>query len=356
MGLSDTRVQIVGSLITPADIKSEFPLSEQGAEIIRVGRNEIERILEGEDHRLHVIVGPCSVHDPEAALEYAKRLTDLRKKYADRLCIIMRVYFEKPRTVVGWKGFINDPELDDSFDINKGSRLARKLLTEIVEAGLPCATEFLDPRTPQFLDDCISWAAIGARTVESQTHREMASGLSMPVGFKNGTGGSLQIAIDAICSAQVPHHFVGIDAETGKEAIFKTLGNPWGHLVLRGSKRDGKCYPNYRPEHVSEAIRLLEKVALPPRIIVDCSHANAGDDYTKQLEVLRWALASVKSGISEVKGVMIESNLVGGKQSIDAIPLEYGKSVTDACVGWETTEVMLSEAYETLGDAHNTCS
>lgn len=345
MGLSDTRVKRVGSLITPTDIKSEFPLSQYGAEVVRLGRSEIERIQNGEDNRFLVIAGPCSVHDPDAALKYAEQLVALRKKYSDRLCIIMRVYFEKPRTTIGWKGFINDPDLDDSFDINKGSRLARKLLTEIVELGLPCATEFLDPRTPQFLDDCISWAAIGARTVESQTHREMASGLSMPVGFKNGTGGSLQIAIDAIRSAQASHHFVGIDAETGREAIFRTLGNPWGHLVLRG----GKNGPNYRPDDILEAIKLLKEANLSQNIVVDCSHANACGDYIGQWEVLRSVVSSRVSGMYEILGAMIESNLEEGKQSIDASPRIVGKSITDACVGWETTEAMLMEAYETLG-------
>lgn len=348
MGLSDSRIRRVGPVLTPAQIKAEFPLSKSGELTVLQGRKEIEDILAGTDDRMFAIVGPCSIHDPVAALEYARRLRELREQFASEICIVMRTYFEKPRTTIGWKGFINDPDLDDSFNINKGSLSARKLLTEIVETGLTCATEFLETRSPQFLD--VSWAAIGARTVESQKYREMASGLSVPVGFKNGTEGSVQVAVDGITSAQHPHYFVGINEEEGTEEVLATLGNPWGHLVLRGGRRNGVCWPNYRPDHIIDAIKLLEKAGLPPRIVIDCSHANAEDDFLQQWQALRGALAFRISGSGrrEVCGFMIESNLVEGKQSINANPLEYGKSVTDACVGWETTELMLKEAYETL--------
>lgn len=350
--VGDTRVTYGPLILTPEEIERRLPLDERAAEVVFQGRRDVESILRGEDTRFLVIVGPCSIHDPVAALGYARRLAPIREQYKDRLNIIMRVYFEKPRTATGWKGFVNDPDRDGSCDMNKGLYEARKLLIEISRLGLPIATEFLDPLVPQFIADLIAWGAVGARTTESQTHREMASGLSMPIGFKNGTNGDLNIAINAIKASMVPHSFFGIDRE-GRVQTCNGQGNPWTHLILRGGFREGKYYPNYRHEHITKALKELSEAGIVPRLIVDCSHANAGGDYRMQSEPLRYALA-VRKPLGRVVepgvvGVMLESFLEEGKQSIDAVPLVYGQSITDACIGWKETEALLEEAYNTLG-------
>lgn len=296
----------------------------------------MRRILRGEDTRLLVIVGPCSIHDPEAALEYARRLSALADELSSKMYIVMRVYFEKPRTTIGWKGLINDPGLDDSCDVERGLRLARRLLLEITALGLPAATEFLDPIVPQYTADLVTWAAIGARTTESQTHREMASGLSMPVGFKNGTDGSVQTALDAMRSARSPHSFLGID-ENGVTSIVKTTGNSDVHLVLRG----GRQGPNYSPEHVAGAAAAARRAGVPSAIMVDCSHANSGKNPANQPAVWRSVLEQRAAGTREIIGAMLESNLHEGAQNPSDRPLRYGVSITDACMSWETTEALL---------------
>ncbi|MDB5328277.1 MAG: aroF, partial [Phycisphaerales bacterium] len=305
------------------------------------GRRAIRAIVAGEDPRLLVVVGPCSVHDPEAAMDYARKLNDLRSKVEDQLLIVMRVYFEKPRTTVGWKGLINDPHLDGTFDMNRGLELARKLLIDVSELGLPTATELLDQIVPQYIDDLLGWAAIGARTTESQSHRQMASGLSMPVGFKNSTDGSVQIAIDAMKAARSGHHFLGIDYE-GRACIVQTRGNDAGHIILRG----GQGRPNYSPENVAEASVNLIKAGLPPRLMVDCSHANSNKKHENQAVVWESVIEQrlVAAPPSPVMGVMIESNIADGRQDIGPegpSALKYGVSITDACIGWETTERLL---------------
>jgi 3-deoxy-7-phosphoheptulonate synthase len=309
------------------------------------GREVITRILQREDPRLLVVVGPCSIHDTAAAIEYATRLNKLRQELNDLFYIVMRVYFEKPRTTVGWKGLINDPHLDGTYDIETGLKRARKLLHEINRLGLPAATEFLDPIVPQYIADLVSWAAIGARTTESQTHREMASGLSMPVGFKNSTDGSLQVAIDAMRSAMTPHNFLGIDQE-GVTSIFRTTGNPVSHVVLRG----GRLRPNYDAESIREAETSLAKAGLPPVLMVDCSHANSGKLHARQEEVWQNLVQQLKAGTPSVIGVMIESHLHEGSQPIppDLSQLRYGVSVTDACLNWEVTERMLRQGHDEL--------
>jgi len=325
-------------LTSPQDLKTELPMTEAANRTVVGGREEIKRILSREDSRLLVIAGPCSIHDPQAALEYAGRLNDLREELRDRLCILMRVYFEKPRTIVGWKGLIYDPHLDGSDDLLQGLRLARRLLLEINEMGLPAGTEMLDPITPQYIADLISWASIGARTTESQTHREMASGLSMPVGFKNSTEGNLQVAIDAMQAAQSPHSFLGIDGE-GRTCMVRTKGNPWGHLVLRG----GNGRPNYYPESIEEAAEKLEQAGLEPVVLVDCSHANSGKKYQRQERVWQAIVQQKVMGDDVIIGMMVESNLLEGNQQIpvNLEKLRYGVSITDECVSWETTERML---------------
>lgn len=333
-------------LVPPAAMKAELPLSPEASEIVAAAREELSAILDLKDPRLLVIAGPCSIHDRDAALEYAGRLNALRLELADRLCIVMRVYFEKPRTTVGWKGLINDPDLDGSYDVEKGIRKAREILRSIVDLGLPAASEILDPIIPQYIADLLAWVSIGARTSESQTHRELASGMSMPVGFKNSTDGWLQVAIDAILAASWPHHFLGIDSE-GRSSVVATQGNRYGHIILRG----GRSGPNYDPVSVISAEEQLKSAGLTPRIMVDCSHANCGKRPHLQAHVLRDVIQQRIEGSRSLIGVMLESNLQGGNQSLtsDAAKLEYGKSITDPCLDWETTERLLREAHAKLG-------
>ena len=333
-------------LIPPRRFKEALPATEVCVETVVKGREDVQAILRGKDPRMMVIVGPCSIHDSRGALEYARRLSGLRQEFADRFCLIMRVYFEKPRTTIGWKGLINDPNLNGTYDIENGLKLARQLLLDITGLGLPAATEFLDPIVPQYTAELISWAAIGARTTESQTHREMASGLSMPVGYKNGTDGSLQIAIDAMTAARQPHSFLGIDQD-GVTSIFRTSGNPDGHIVLRG----GRVRTNYDAESIGEAVETLAKAGLPPQLMVDCSHANSGKEHARQEEVWHSVVEQRAAGNRAITGVMIESNLEEGSQKLkDPKELRYGVSITDACVSWDTTERMLRHGYEALKD------
>ena len=336
--IDNVRVNGVKRLVTPVEVKAEIPASSKTLGNILAARETARRILRGEDPRLMVVVGPCSIHDTVSAMDYAKRLAALARELEDRIFVVMRVYFEKPRTTVGWKGLINDPHLDDSADVEYGIKLARRLLLDIAELGLPAGTEFLDPIIPQYIADLISWAAIGARTTESQTHREMASGLSMPVGFKNGTDGSVQTALDAMRSACAPHSFLGIDQE-GMTSIIQTAGNPDSHLVLRGG-RDGT---SYGPEHTSGAAEKLRKAGLSPAVMVDCSHANSGKDPLRQPEVLRNVLQQRKGGRNELVAVMIESHIHLGTQPAANKGLKYGVSITDACLDWETTEAILRD-------------
>ena len=342
---SNLRIRSLEPLVPPARLLHLLPLDPTAVATIVAGRRDVERILGGEDRRVMAIVGPCSIHDLDAAREYARRLQAVAGRVADRLLVIMRVYFEKPRTTVGWKGLINDPHLDGSFDVGTGLRLARNLLIEIAGLGLPTATEFLEPITPQYIADTIVLGAIGARTTESPTHRQMASGLSMPVGFKNSTDGSLQAAIDAMESARVGHSFLGIDNEGGT-CVVSTAGNPWGVLMLRG----GRSGSNYSPEVMAEARTKLEKAGLPPRIIVDCSHANSGKDHTRQASVWRDVIEQRRAVDRSIVGLMLESNIHAGNQPVnpDRSKMEYGISVTDACIGWDETEALLLEAHGRL--------
>lgn len=333
-------------LITPAQLKREMPMTPAINATVVNGRKEIQQILQGKDKRLLLVVGPCSIHDTKAALEYAQRLAKLKKKFEDRLLIVMRVYFEKPRTTIGWKGLINDPYMNKTYDIFTGLRLARKLLMQINELGLPTATEMLDPIIPQYIAGLVSWTAIGARTTESQTHREMASGLSMPVGFKNSTNGNLQVAIDAMLSARHSHNFLGID-EDGKSSLVKTTGNPYGHVILRG----GQGGPNYKAEFIEQAKQSLEQAKLTPYIMIDCSHANSNKKHELQEVVWRDVIAQRVAGNNNIIGMMLESNLFEGNQPIDTLDaLKYGVSITDACVGWETTDALLHFAYENMAE------
>ncbi len=343
---SDLHVVETRPLVAPVILQSDMPLTERAALTVRNTRARIKRILAGEDRRLLVIVGPCSVHDLGAAEEYAGALVQIRERLQASLEIVMRVYFEKPRTTVGWKGLINDPHLDGSYDINTGLRRARNLLLQFAERGLPAATELLDPVVPQYIADLISWTAIGARTTESQTHREMASGLSMPIGYKNGTDGSLTVAINAMEAASRPHHFLGINRQ-GHAAIVSTTGNPDGHLVLRG----GGSGTNYHPEAISAAENQLKAAGLPHRVMVDCSHGNSNKDYRRQGEVLEAVANQVKQGGSAVMGVMLESHLVAGNQKlpVDLAQLTYGQSITDACINLATTETLLEQLAEAVG-------
>jgi 3-deoxy-7-phosphoheptulonate synthase len=339
---SNLRIRSLEPLVPPARLCALLPLDEAALGTIVAGRRDVEGVLAGTDPRLMVVVGPCSIHDPDAARDYAARLHALAARVSDRLLVIMRVYFEKPRTTVGWKGLINDPHLDDTFDVATGLRLGRSLLIEIARMGLPTATEFLEPITPQYIADTIVLGAIGARTTESPTHRQMASGLSMPVGFKNSTDGSLQAAIDAMLAAQTPHSFLGIDNDGGT-CVVSTTGNPWGMLMLRG----GRSGSNYSPEVMAEARAKMEKAGLQPRIVVDCSHANSGKDPTRQSVVWRDVLAQRAAGDRSIVGLMLESNIHPGSQAVqaDRSKLAYGVSVTDACIGWEETEQLLLEAH-----------
>jgi 3-deoxy-7-phosphoheptulonate synthase len=330
---------------TPQQLHQRIPLSEKAARTITVGRDSLNRILLGEDQRRFVVVGPCSIHDPVAGMDYARRLKALADEVSDVLLIVMRVYFEKPRTTVGWKGYINDPHMDDSFRIDEGMFLGRKFLLEINELGLPAASEALDPISPQYLGDLIAWNAIGARTTESQTHREMSSGLSTPVGFKNATNGDITVAVNAILSAARPHRFLGISGQ-GQVSIVHTTGNPYGHLVLRGG--DGR--PNYDTVSVSLAEQAMNKAKIRPNIVVDCSHANSYKKPELQPLVMSDVVSQIVAGNRSIVGVMIESNLVAGNQSIqsDQSKMTYGCSVTDGCVDWATTETMLRDAARRL--------
>lgn len=342
---ADLHVVETRPLLSPAFIHSELPITEEVSTLVAETRDRIRHILQGEDSRLLVIVGPCSVHDVNAAYEYGEKLLKLRTALKDQLEIVMRVYFEKPRTTIGWKGLINDPHLDGSYDINTGLRQARKLLLDLAKLGLPAATELLDPITPQYLADLISWTAIGARTTESQTHREMASGLSMPVGFKNGTDGSLGAAVNAMLAASSPHHFLGINAH-GLASIVTTTGNPDGHIVLRG----GKHGPNYDAAYIEKAAQELSRYRLSQRMMIDCSHDNSAKDYTRQPLVSQEIANQIKSGSPHIMGIMIESHLVAGSQPIcaDRSQLTYGQSITDPCVDLETTAEMLEVLAEAV--------
>ncbi len=338
--LDDLRIESLRQLIAPTILMEELPVPAAAAEVVSSTREEVASVLSGKDDRVLAVVGPCSIHDPEAALEYADRLAELKTKVADDLLLVMRVYFEKPRTTVGWKGLINDPHLDESYDINEGLATARKLLIAIAEKGIGSGTEFLDTISPQFYADLIAWGAIGARTTECQLHRELASGLSMPVGFKNGTGGNFQIAIDAIQAAQQPHRFLSV-TKSGDSAIVATKGNEDCHIILRG----GKTGPNYDRESVAEVRKALEANGLEPTLMLDCSHANSGKDYRNQPGVCAESGAQIASGDTWIRAVMIESHRYEGAQKLDSdlSKLEYGVSVTDSCVGWDTTVEMVEQ-------------
>jgi 3-deoxy-7-phosphoheptulonate synthase len=331
----DLRVKEVVRLLTPRALKAELPMTEASNQTVVGSRERINRILQQTDPRLLVVAGPCSIHDVKAALEYGKKLKALRDEVADQIEIVMRVYFEKPRTTIGWKGLINDPHLDGTYDMETGLKRARHLLLELTGMGLPAATEVLDPIVVQYIDDLVTWAAIGARTIESQTHREMASGLSTPVGFKNGTDGSLQLAVDAMQSARTPHNFLGIDQD-GITSIIRTTGNPVGHIVLRG----GRSRPNYDASSIRVTEDTLKKAGLPAVLMVDCSHANSGKQPARQEQVWRSIIEQRVAGTRSVIGAMIESNLHEGNQPFPKNPadLRYGVSITDACINWETTE------------------
>ena len=332
----DLRIKTLRELSTPDEVLREIPRSDVATETVTAARGAVHAILEGEDDRLLVVVGPCSIHDPAAALDYARRLAALRGRLADRLEIVMRVYFEKPRTTIGWKGLVNDPDLDGSFDINRGLRLARRVLSDVADLGLPAGTEFLDMTTPQYIADLVSWAAIGARTTESQIHRELASGLSCPVGFKNGTDGNVRIAADAVKSASYPHHFMAV-TKGGRSAIAATTGNADCHVILRGGHR-----PNYDADSVEAASAELARAGVPARLMIDASHANSAKKPENQPRVAADVAGRIAAGERRVVGVMIESNLVAGRQ--DALPgmaLTYGQSITDGCIGWDATVEVL---------------
>ena len=332
----DLRIIETQELSTPEDVRQELPITDLSAKTILNSRKVIEDILDEKDDRIFVVIGPCSIHDPIAAMDYAKKLKKISQEVSENLFIIMRVYFEKPRTTVGWKGLINDPMLDGSFEINKGIRIGRKLLLDIVDLEIPTGTEYLDLISPQYIADIISWGAIGARTTESQCHRELSSGLSCPVGFKNGTDGNLQITIDAIKAASGAHHFLSVTKE-GNSAIFSTSGNPYCHTILRG----GSNKVNYDEKSIDDVSARLDKANLPQQIVVDCSHANSLKDHKKQMVVVDNLAEQLSNGEKRIKGLMIESNLVEGNQNINDPDLVYGKSVTDACIGWEDTEKAL---------------
>lgn len=344
-----TNVNVVSQelLPTPADIKSRLPLDNAAEQVVLKGRETIRNILDRKDHRLFVVVGPCSIHDPEAAMDYARRLKSLAQEIEETIYVVMRVYFEKPRTTVGWKGLINDPKMDDSFNIQEGLYIARKLLLDVAKLGLPTATEALDPISPQYIADLITWTAIGARTTESQTHREMASGLSTPIGFKNGTDGSLDVAINALHSASSPHHFLGINQD-GACAVFRTRGNQYGHVVLRG----GGGNSNYDSVNIKICEETLAKANLPQNISVDCSHGNSQKKPELQPLVVENCVNQILEGNQSIISLMLESNIGWGNQAIpeDLSQLQYGVSVTDACIDWEATEKVLRDAHNKLKD------
>lgn len=341
----DLHVKEIVRLSPPRTIKAELPMSGEASASIVKSRETVKAILQQKDPRLLVVIGPCSIHDISGALDYAHKLDALRREFAGHMELVMRVYFEKPRTTIGWKGLINDPHLNNTHDIEAGLKKARRLLLDITAMGLPAATEFLDPIIPQYIADLITWAAVGARTTESQTHREMASGLSMPVGFKNGTDGSLQIAIDAMGAAMRPHSFLGIDQD-GITSIVRTTGNPAGHVVLRG----GRLRPNYDAESIREAETKLAQAGLPPVLMVDCSHANSAKQHARQEDVWRSVIEQRVAGACSLIGLMVESNLEEGNQPFPNDPknLKYGVSISDACIGWEVTERMLRWGHKTL--------
>lgn len=340
----DLRISQLRPLIPPAILMEELPLGEAGSSVVATARNEATRIVTGGDDRLLVVVGPCSIHDPRSALEYAERLRGCRERFAGELAIFMRVYFEKPRTTVGWKGLINDPGLDGSFDINRGLRTARKLLVDLADLGVPVGSEFLDTISPQFIADLISWGAIGARTTESQVHRELASGLSVPVGFKNGTDGNVQVALDAIRAARGKHHFLSVTKQ-GLSAIVTTSGNDACHIILRGAK-DG---PNYDAESIASVCTRLGEHGLPEQVMIDLSHGNSQKDYRRQPAVAQYVCEQVAGGNSAICGVMVESHLVEGRQDlVEGKDLLYGQSITDACISWETTLPLLEGLAEAV--------
>jgi 3-deoxy-7-phosphoheptulonate synthase len=335
---SDLHVAGFQPLIAPNELLAELPLGESRAATVRSSRDAVRRILAGDDDRLLVVVGPCSVHDVDAAVDYAVRLAKTAAELADELCVVMRVYFEKPRSTVGWKGLINDPRLDGSHDVHRGLRTARRLLLDVLDLGLPVGCEFLDPNSPQYIADAVSWGAIGARTTESQVHRQLASGLSMPVGFKNGTNGSVKVAVEACRAAHGSHVFFGLDA-SGRASVVTTTGNPDVHVILRGGS-DG---PNYQPEHVAAALAAVRQADMPPTVMVDASHGNSRKDHRRQAVVARELAAQVGGGQRGIAGVMIESFLVAGRQDLaDPGALTYGQSVTDACLGWDVTADVLA--------------
>jgi 3-deoxy-7-phosphoheptulonate synthase len=346
---SDLRVLGAVPLLSPDELKAELPIPDAASETVYRAREEVRGALHGRDVRPLVIVGPCSIHDPEAALEYGERLLAIRRRYESDLIVVMRAYFEKPRTTVGWKGLINDPHLDGSHDIATGLRVGRKLLLDLARMGVPTATEMLDPIIPQYLADLVTWAAIGARTTESQTHREMASGLSMPVGYKNGTDGGLAVAVNAVIAASRPHSFLGIDG-AGRVSIVRTAGNPDGHVVLRG----GKAGPNYAPEKVAAAAAVLTKAGLTTPMLIDCSHDNSGKSHVRQPEVLEEVARQIGQGSAFILGAMVESNIVAGRQDFEPgmsrEALVHGQSITDACVDLATTEQMLSHLARAVGE------
>ncbi len=342
--LSNTNILAEKNLISPDELRQRYPRSENCSQTVEAGRASVEAILDGQDKRLLAVVGPCSIHDVQTAKDYAHKLLALREKVSDRIEVVMRVYFEKPRTTVGWKGLINDPHLDDSFDIETGLSHARELLVWLAELGMPTGTEALDPISPQYLSDLFTWSAIGARTTESQTHREMSSGLSTAVGFKNGTDGNLEVAINAMQSAANPHSFLGIDSH-GKATVLKTRGNAYGHVILRG----GNQGPNYDSVNVSIVESALEKANLPKRIMIDCSHANANKDHKRQALVALNVAEQLSAGNESIIGIMLESHINAGNQSLkDPKDLEYGVSITDACIDWDTTEELMLKLYDTL--------
>ncbi len=339
----DLRITDVKEILSPEELMVDLPLTEQASNTVYLARQGVYDVLDGKDDRLIVIIGPCSIHDTEAAIEYGEKLKALIDELKDDLLIIMRVYFEKPRTTVGWKGLINDPDLDGSFHINKGVRKARELLLKLSDMGVPAGHEYLDLISPQYISDLVSWGAIGARTTESQGHRELASGLSCPVGFKNGTDGRIQIAIDAIRAAQNPHYFMSLTLQ-GHSAIFCTSGNDYAHVILRGGSR-----PNYDRESVNEAAEKLDSIGLNPSIMVDCSHANSQKKFHKQIDVSRDIAHQLKTGQENIFGVMIESHLIEGRQDIEeGSTLTYGQSITDACIGWDDSEMLLRELAEAV--------
>ena len=341
--IKDTRIKSFVKLVSPEDACKNIPVPTDQVAAIKSHRNAIRNIMEGRDKRVLVIVGPCSIHDTKAGLEYARKLHTLAQEVKDQILVVMRVYFEKPRTTVGWKGLINDPELDGTNNVTKGLTEARKFLAEVATIGLPAASEFLDPYVPQYISDLVSWVAIGARTTESQTHREMASGLSMPVGFKNATDGGLQVAIDAMVSASHPHSFLGID-EKGATSVVNTEGNPDVHLILRG----GNSGPNYSREHIEETLRRLKPAPGQRPIMIDCSHGNSNKDYTKQGNVFQDVIEQYTTGQKEILGTMLESNLSAGKQPLKPNDLTYGISITDGCIDWQETETLIKEAHKKL--------